>query len=69
VTFPPLVVLQGQASDIAIHAKEILKMRDLLNGLYVKHTGQGRQKVGALRGWVGGGAPRVPGWGSDTWLP
>jgi ATP-dependent Clp protease protease subunit len=40
-------VLQGQASDIAIHAKEILKMRDLLNGLYVKHTGQEKQRVGA----------------------
>ncbi|KDD71753.1 hypothetical protein H632_c4457p0, partial [Helicosporidium sp. ATCC 50920] len=28
----------GQASDIAIHAKEILKMRSVLNDLYVKHT-------------------------------
>ncbi|GAB4817487.1 hypothetical protein N2152v2_004533 [Parachlorella kessleri] len=36
---------QGQASDIAIQAKEILKMRDMLNGLYVKHTGQDRQRV------------------------
>jgi ATP-dependent Clp protease protease subunit len=31
---------QGQASDIAIQAKEILKMREMLNGLYVHHTGQ-----------------------------
>ena len=37
---------QGQASDIAIAAKEILKMRDLLNGLYVRHTGQTPQRVG-----------------------
>lgn len=38
---------QGQASDIAIAAKEILKMRELLNRLYVKHTGQSAQRVGA----------------------
>ncbi|PSC73393.1 ATP-dependent Clp protease proteolytic subunit [Micractinium conductrix] len=36
---------QGQASDIAIAAKEILKMRELLNGLYVKHTGQDAARV------------------------
>ncbi|KAI5062133.1 hypothetical protein GOP47_0022672 [Adiantum capillus-veneris] len=29
----------GQASDIAIHAREILDMRSRLNKLYVKHTG------------------------------
>ena len=31
---------QGQASDIEIHAKEILRTRERLNDLYVKHTGQ-----------------------------
>jgi len=31
---------QGQASDIEIHAKEILKTRDRLNKIYMKHTGQ-----------------------------
>jgi ATP-dependent Clp protease protease subunit len=31
---------QGQATDIEIHAKEILKTRDRLNKIYVKHTGQ-----------------------------
>lgn len=31
---------QGQATDIAIHAKETLKIKALLNNLYVKHTGQ-----------------------------
>lgn len=36
---------QGQASDIAIQAKEILKMRSLLNDLYVQHTRQLRQTV------------------------
>ncbi|KAJ1925120.1 hypothetical protein IWQ60_004761 [Tieghemiomyces parasiticus] len=30
----------GQASDIAIHAREILKTRDRLNRVYQKHTGQ-----------------------------
>lgn len=31
---------QGQASDIAIHAKEILELKDRLNKIYVRHTGQ-----------------------------
>ncbi len=31
---------QGQATDIEIQAREILKLRGLLNGIYVKHTGQ-----------------------------
>ena len=31
---------QGQATDIEIHAREILKMRRRLNEIYVKHTGQ-----------------------------
>lgn len=31
---------QGQATDIEIHAKEILRIRHRLNELYVKHTGQ-----------------------------
>merc|ERR1712141_449998 len=30
----------GQASDILIHAEEIFKIKQQLNGLYVKHTGQ-----------------------------
>jgi len=36
---------QGQASDIEIHAKEILKTRDRLNKIYVKHTGQDLAKI------------------------
>ncbi|GJN02295.1 hypothetical protein PR202_ga19629 [Eleusine coracana subsp. coracana] len=35
----------GQASDIAIHAKEILKVRDRLNKIYAKHTGQAIDKI------------------------
>ncbi len=31
---------QGQATDIEIHAKETMKIKAILNGLYVKHTGQ-----------------------------
>ncbi|MBP7190090.1 MAG: ATP-dependent Clp endopeptidase proteolytic subunit ClpP [Rickettsiaceae bacterium] len=31
---------QGQATDIEIHAKETLKVKSILNGLYVKHTKQ-----------------------------
>lgn len=35
----------GQAYDIAIHAKEILKTRERLNGLYAKHTKQKIEKI------------------------
>ena len=31
---------QGQATDIEIHAKEILSLRARLNDIYVQHTGQ-----------------------------
>jgi ATP-dependent Clp protease, protease subunit len=36
----PLGGAQGQATDIEIAAKNILRMKKLLNGLYNKHTGQ-----------------------------
>ncbi len=36
----PLGGFQGQASDIAIHAKEILYLRERLNGMMALHTGQ-----------------------------
>jgi ATP-dependent Clp protease protease subunit len=36
----PLGGFQGQASDIAIHAKEILKIKGQLNQLLADHTGQ-----------------------------
>lgn len=35
----PLGGVQGQATDIEIEAREILRMRDLVNGLLKKHTG------------------------------
>src|SRR5512142_3410776 len=37
--------LSGQATDIDIHAREILRMRELLNQLLAKHTGQRLDKV------------------------
>jgi len=36
----PLGGFQGQASDFDIHAQEILSIRDRLNGILSKHTGQ-----------------------------
>ena len=36
---------QGQATDISIHAREILELKDRLNQIYVKHTGQTLKKV------------------------
>jgi ATP-dependent Clp protease protease subunit len=41
----PLAGFQGQATDIDIHAREILKTRDTLNELLAKHTGQGVSKI------------------------
>ncbi len=41
----PLGGTQGQATDIDIHAKEILKMRDTLNHILFEHTGQPIEKV------------------------
>jgi ATP-dependent Clp protease protease subunit len=40
---------RGQATDIEIHAKEILSLRERLNQIYVEHTGQDIDKIaGAL---------------------
>ncbi|KGF47804.1 Clp protease ClpP [Veillonella montpellierensis DNF00314] len=36
----PLGGVQGQATDIEIHAREILRMKEELNGILVLHTGQ-----------------------------
>jgi len=37
--------VQGQASDIDIHAREILKIRDRLNMILAKHTGQTMETI------------------------
>jgi ATP-dependent Clp protease protease subunit len=36
---------EGQAADIEIHAKEILRMRQRLNEIYVHHTGQSLEDI------------------------
>lgn len=37
--------LGGQATDIDIHAREILHTRDVLNGLFAYHTGQSVERI------------------------
>ncbi len=41
----PLGGYQGQATDIEIHTKEILTIRDKLNRIMAKHTGQELEKI------------------------
>ena len=41
----PLGGARGQASDIEIHAREILRTREELNNILVKHTGQSLKKL------------------------
>lgn len=43
----PMGGMQGQASDIEIHAKEILKTRAKLNEILAKHTGRPLEKIEA----------------------
>lgn len=41
----------GQASDIAIHAREILRVRERLNRIYQKHTGmRDLETIGMYKG-------------------
>ena len=41
----PIAGFQGQASDIDIHAREVLQMRDRLNQILASHTGQTVEQV------------------------
>ncbi|MEK7704548.1 MAG: ATP-dependent Clp endopeptidase proteolytic subunit ClpP [Myxococcota bacterium] len=41
----PLGGASGQASDLEIQAREILKMKELLTGLLVKHSGQSKERI------------------------
>ncbi len=41
----PLGGAQGQAVDIEIHAKEILRIRESLNGILASHTGQSVERI------------------------
>ena len=43
----PLGGFQGQATDIDIHAREILKAREQLNMIFAKHTGQSLETISA----------------------
>lgn len=40
----PLGGAQGQATEIEIHAREILRIREEMNGILAKHTGQSKEK-------------------------
>lgn len=42
---PSISGLSGQATDIDIHAKEILRMREMINRVFAKHTGQKVKKI------------------------
>ncbi len=41
----PMGGFQGQASDIDIHAKEVLALRDRLNAILAHHTGQSVERI------------------------
>ena len=41
----PLGGAQGQATEIEIHAREILRIREEMNGILAKHTGQSKEKI------------------------
>ena len=41
----PMGGVQGQATDIEIHAKEIIKLKNMLNQILSKHTGQPIEKI------------------------
>jgi ATP-dependent Clp protease protease subunit len=42
---PSITGLSGQATDIDIHAKEILRIREMTNAILAKHTGQKIEKI------------------------
>lgn len=43
----PMGGFQGQATDIEIHAREILRMKETLNSILSRHTGQSHDKIQA----------------------
>jgi ATP-dependent Clp protease protease subunit len=36
---------QGQASDVAIQAREILRIREAINRILIRHTGQAAERI------------------------
>lgn len=43
----PLAGMQGTATELAIHAKEVLRVKRRMNEIYLKHTGQTLEKIEA----------------------
>ncbi|MEA1964951.1 MAG: ATP-dependent Clp endopeptidase proteolytic subunit ClpP [Candidatus Aerophobetes bacterium] len=41
----PMGGARGQASDVGIQARQILKIKGRLNDIFVKHTGQAKEKI------------------------
>jgi ATP-dependent Clp protease protease subunit len=41
----PMGAFQGQATEVEIQAKEILRLRDILNEILAKHTGQDKKRI------------------------
>ncbi len=48
MTHQPSGGFSGQATDIEIHAREILNLRERLNGIYVNHTGRSLKDIEAI---------------------
>ena len=48
MTHQPSGGFSGQATDVEIHAREILNLRERLNGIYVKHTGRSLKDIEAI---------------------
>lgn len=42
---PLMYGLQGQATDIDIHAKDLMRLKDRLNAILAHHTGQSKEKI------------------------
>ncbi|MBW1689689.1 MAG: ATP-dependent Clp endopeptidase proteolytic subunit ClpP [Deltaproteobacteria bacterium] len=42
----PMGATQGQAVDIDIHAREIMRLKDAINELFALHTGQDKKRIG-----------------------
>jgi ATP-dependent Clp protease, protease subunit len=45
VLHQPFGGFQGQASDVAIQAREILRIREAINGILILHTGQAAERI------------------------
>ena len=41
----PMGGARGQATDVGIQARQIIKIKDRLNDIFVKHTGQSKEKI------------------------